>query len=118
MLILEHYESSKRLIEMKKKLQVTLILSTFLAMVSNFIVAAYAQAQGSPEVGYALIGAGLAIGLAGLGAGTGMGTAGAAAIGALAEKPEVFSKTLIYIVFIEAIAIYGLVIAFMILMKI
>jgi len=36
----------------------------------------------------------------------------------LAEKPEVFSKTLIYIVFIEAIAIYGLVISFMILIRI
>jgi len=63
-----------------------------------------------------MVGAGLAIGLAGLGAGIGMGTASAAAIGAIAEKPEVFTKTLIFIVFIEAIAIYGLVIAFMILM--
>ena len=45
-----------------------------------------------------------------------MGTASAAAIGAMAEKPETFSKSLIYIVFIEAIAIYGLVIAFMIMM--
>jgi V/A-type H+-transporting ATPase subunit K len=45
-----------------------------------------------------------------------MGTASAAAIGAMAEKPEMFSKSLIYIVFIEAIAIYGLVIAFMIMM--
>jgi len=102
---------------MKKKVRVALISFTLLAMVSNFAVAAYAQAEGRPEIGYALIGAGLAIGLAGLGAGIGMGTAGAAAIGALAEKPEVFSKTLIYIVFIEAIAIYGLVIAFMIMIR-
>jgi len=42
---------------------------------------------------------------------------GAAAISALAEKPEVFNKTLIYLVFIEAIAIYGLVIAFMIMIR-
>jgi len=111
-------KSYRRLIEMKRKLRIALMLFTFSAIVSNFTVAAYAQAAGSPEVGYALIGAGLAIGLAGLGAGLGMGTAGAAAIGALAEKPEVFSKTLIYIVFIEAIAIYGLVISFMILIRI
>jgi len=102
---------------MKKKLRIALMFLAFLAMVSNFAVAAYAQAEGRPEIGYAFIGAGLAIGLAGLGAGIGMGTAGAAAIGALAEKPEVFSKTLIFIVFIEAIAIYGLVIAFMIMMR-
>jgi len=66
--------------------------------------------------GFKMIGAGIAIGFAGLGAGVGMGTASAAAIGAMAEKPETFSKSLIYIVFIEAIAIYGLVVAFMILM--
>jgi len=102
---------------MKKKFRVALISFTLLAMVSNFAVAAYAQAEGRPEIGYALIGAGLAIGLAGLGAGLGMGTAAAAAVGALAEKPEVFSKTLIYIVFIEAIAIYGLVVAFMIMIR-
>ena len=57
------------------------------------------------------IGAGLAIGLAGLGAGVGMGTASAAAIGAITEKPEVFGKSMIFIVMMEAIAIYGLVIA-------
>ena len=57
------------------------------------------------------IGAGSAIGLAGLGAGVGMGTASAAAIGAITEKPEVFGKSMIFIVMMEAIAIYGLVIA-------
>ncbi len=57
------------------------------------------------------IGAGLAIGLAGLGAGVGMGNASAAAIGAITEKPEVFGKSMIFIVMMEAIAIYGLVIA-------
>jgi len=79
----------------------------------------YAQAGAEADVvasGFKMIGAGVAIGLAGLGAGLGMGTASAAAIGAMAEKPETFSKSLIYIVFIEAIAIYGLVVAFMIMM--
>lgn len=61
------------------------------------------------------IGAGLAIGLAGLGAGIGMGTAGAAAIGAITEKPETFGRAIIFLVFIEAVAIYGLVIAILLL---
>ncbi len=60
-------------------------------------------------------GAGMAVGLAGLGAGVGMGTASAAAIGAISEKPEMFGRTIIYIVLIEAIAIYGLVISFLLL---
>ncbi|WXG41403.1 MAG: ATP synthase subunit C [Candidatus Freyarchaeum deiterrae] len=63
------------------------------------------------------LGAGLAVGLAGLGAGLGMGTASAAAIGAISEKPEVFGRSIIYIVLIEAIAIYGFVISFLLIGK-
>ena len=61
------------------------------------------------------IGAGLAVGLAGVGAALGMGTAAAASLGAITEKPETFGKSILYVVFIEAIAIYGLVIAFLLL---
>lgn len=60
----------------------------------------------------------LPIVLNGVAAAMAMGTVSSAAIGAMAEKPEIFSKTVIYIVFIEAIAIYGLIVSFMILMKI
>jgi V/A-type H+-transporting ATPase subunit K len=97
---------------------VTVLFSTLgIALLATGLV--YAQAaenEAAAASGFKMIGAGMAIGLAGLGAGVGMGTASAAAIGAMAEKPETFSKSLIYIVFIEAIAIYGLVIAFMIMM--
>jgi V/A-type H+-transporting ATPase subunit K len=98
------------------KLVALLSLVTGVALALTGLV--YAQGGGGEAAasGFKLIGAGLAIGLAGCGAGVGMGTASAAAIGAMAEKPETFSKSLIYIVFIEAIAIYGLVIAFMIMM--
>ena len=59
------------------------------------------------------IGAGLALGLAGVGAAIGMGTASAAALGAITEKPETFGKSILYVVFIAAVAIYGFVIAFL-----
>ncbi len=59
------------------------------------------------------IGAGLVLGLAGIGASLGMGTASAAALGAITEKPENFGKSILYVVFIEAVAIYGFVIAFL-----
>ena len=89
-------------------------------LVTAAISFAYAAEAGEAAAGFGtmgkLLGAGMAIGFAGLGAGVGMGTASAAAIGAMAEKPEVFGRTLIYIVFIEAIAIYGLVISFMLIM--
>ncbi|MFW9809345.1 MAG: ATP synthase subunit C [Candidatus Thorarchaeota archaeon] len=59
------------------------------------------------------IGAGIALGLAGVGAAIGMGTASAAALGAITEKPETFGKSILYVVFIEVVAIYGFVIAFL-----
>ncbi|MHA2230875.1 MAG: ATP synthase subunit C [Candidatus Hodarchaeales archaeon] len=66
---------------------------------------------------YKPIGAGIAIGLAGLGAGIGMGTAGSAAVGAITEKPETFGRAIIFLVFIEAVAIYGLVVAILVLFQ-
>ena len=93
-------------------LAIVITLSATLVMVS-------AQATEDPMYkGLIAVGVGLAIGLAGLGAGLGMGSAGAAAVGAISERPEVFGKAMIFIVFIEAIAIYGLLIGFMLLGKI
>jgi V/A-type H+-transporting ATPase subunit K len=42
-------------------------------------------------------------------------TVGAAAIGAVAEKPEVFGRALVFVGLAEGIAIYGLIISIMIL---
>ncbi len=61
------------------------------------------------------IGAGLAVGLAGVGAGIGMGTASSAALGAISEKEEMFGTSLIFIVLIEAVAIYGLLVALLLI---
>jgi len=72
------------------------------------------QVPAIPEKGLFLVGAGIAAGLAALGAGLGLGTASAAAIAAIAEKAELFGRTLVYIVLIEAIAIYGLAMFFII----
>ena len=60
------------------------------------------------------IGAALAVGIAGIGASIGMGMAGSAAVGAITEKPEVFGKAFLFIVLIEAVAIYGLLVAILI----
>jgi V/A-type H+-transporting ATPase subunit K len=78
------------------------------------LVPLQAESSGWAVLGLA-VGAGLAVGLAGIGGGIGMGTASAAALGAITEKPEVFGKSILYVVFIEVIAIYGFVIAFMLL---
>lgn len=64
---------------------------------------------------FAAIGAALAIGLAALGTGIAERDIGTAAIGAMAEKPELFSKGLILTVIPETIVIFGLVVALQIL---
>ena len=58
------------------------------------------------------------MGLAGVGAALALGTASSAAIGAIAERPEVFGRTIIFIAFIEGIGVFGFVIAFMLYLAI
>jgi len=87
---------------------------SLMAVVSYSQQTSLQQAALIPEKGLYLIGAGIAAGLAAWGASLGLGTACAAAIAAIAEKPEVFGRTLVYIVLIEAIAIYGLAMFFII----
>lgn len=69
-----------------------------------------------PVSGLAAIAAGLAVGLGSIGAGIAVGQVGAAAIGVIGEKPELLGKTLIYLGLAEGIAIYGLVIAILVLL--
>ncbi len=61
------------------------------------------------------MGAALATGLACIGAGIAVGISGAAAIGGITEKPEILGRSLIFVGLAEGIAIYGLIISFMIL---
>jgi V/A-type H+-transporting ATPase subunit K len=61
------------------------------------------------------LGAAIATGLAAIGSGIAVGIAGAAAIGAIAEKPELLGRTLIFVGLAEGIVIYGLVVSFLIL---
>ncbi len=81
----------------------------------------YAQGQpakaGADWMGMAYIGAGLAVGLACIASGIAVARIGSAAIGAVSEKPELMGRTLVFLGLAEGIAIYGLIIAIMILNK-
>ena len=59
----------------------------------------------------------LSIGLPCLGAGFAVAKVGAAAIGAAAEKPELFTRGLIFLALAEGIAIYGLLVAMLLYIK-
>jgi V/A-type H+/Na+-transporting ATPase subunit K len=64
---------------------------------------------------YASLAAAIAAGMGCIGAGVAVSGTGAAAVGSIAEKPESFGRSLIFVGLSEGIAIYGLIIAFMVL---
>ncbi len=106
-----------------------LALTLFIALVATLLllwapsaaavgdVAAGVATKGgaAADTGWALIGAALATGLSSLGAGFAVAKVGAAAVGALAEKPDLFGRLLIFIGLAEGIAIYGLIVSILIL---
>jgi V/A-type H+-transporting ATPase subunit K len=78
--------------------------------------AATAVARGAGiDSSWVFIGAALATGASSLGAGFAVAKVGVAAVGALAEKPELFGRLLIFIGLAEGIAIYGLIVSILML---
>ena len=55
--------------------------------------------------------------MAAIGAGIALGPVGSASLAVIAEKPEMFGRTLIYMGLAEGIAIYGLVMSILLLGK-
>ena len=93
-------------------LTLTLIISVF--GLTTVAFAQEAESSGGPSDGK-LIGAGLAFGLAALGAGGGLGFVGSAGLAVISENPALQSKVFIFIGMVESIAIYGIVMMFIIL---
>jgi V/A-type H+-transporting ATPase subunit K len=81
------------------------------------IVAASGLAQEAAKDPYGPIAAAVAVGAGSLGAAYAVGTTGSAALGAIAEKPEIFGNAIIIVGLAEGIAIYGLIIAFIIISR-
>lgn len=72
-------------------------------------------ALSSEVLKWGFLAAALATGLSALGAGYAVAAVGSAAIGAMAEKPELLGRVLIMVGLAEGIAIYGLIISILIL---
>ena len=88
----------------------------FLCSITILGNGAQAQETSSTAPSFKEIGAAIAFSIAAAGAAVGMGQIGSTGISVLAEKPEMLSKVLMILLFVEAIAIYGLVLAFLILL--
>ena len=78
-----------------------------------------ATAVRSPSETVALaIAAAITMSLSVLGAGAAVGKIGSAALGASAEKPELLSKSILFVAIAEGLAVLGFVIAIMLASKI
>ncbi|MGA1845408.1 MAG: ATP synthase subunit C [bacterium] len=64
---------------------------------------------------WAFIAAAIATGMATIGAAIAVGLVGSSAMGAMSERPEMAGRALIFVGLAEGIAIYGLIVAIMIL---
>ena len=111
---------------MRRYIALSFVAVTILVVAVFITTAARAQMgrEGQPGGGdggdlkWAFLAAAIATAFGCLGAGIAVAYVGAAAVGAVGEKPEVAGRTLIFVGLAEGIAIYGLIIAIMILGKV
>ena len=83
-----------------------------------------ASAAGTPEAaaaaggiaeGLKYVGAALAVGLSGIGGGIAVASSASAALGAISENDKAFGKALIFVGLAEGVALYGLIVALLLL---
>ncbi len=107
-----------------KAIAVWLAVASMLSLVATLLfwwpadaaeATAPAAALPPAALNWGFVAAALATGLSSLGAGIAVAGVGSAAIGALAEKPELLGRALIMVGLAEGIAIYGLIISILIL---
>jgi V/A-type H+/Na+-transporting ATPase subunit K len=68
------------------------------------------------ELGLIALGAGIAVGLAAIGTGLAQARIGAAAMGAMAEKPELAGRAILLVAIPETLVILGFAVAAMIIL--
>lgn len=97
----------------------TLIISQIIMFTGNVSAAetASAASTGGIATGLGYIAAGLVTGLSCIGGGIAVASAASAALGAISEDQSILGKSLIFVGLAEGVALYGLIISFMILNK-
>lgn len=97
------------------------LLTSVLGLSGAASAAAPAAAEAASAAGEGLstglkyIGAGLAVGLSGIGGGIAVSSSASAALGAISENDSMFGKSLIFVGLAEGVALYGLIIALVLL---
>ena len=120
---------------MKKTVLLTIVMTAILALALTIgafaaeettTVGAVEEAAKQPTLfslifsggALAIVGAALAVGLAGIGSAKGVGMAGEATAGLLSENPGLFGKCFVLMALPMTQGIYGLVIAFLIVLRV
>lgn len=85
-----------------------------ISMLVSSIVSSIADQGIALGVGLGFLAMGIGVGLGCIGAGIAVGRTGVAAIASAMEKPEMFTRSLIFVGLAEGIAIYGLIVSLLI----
>ena len=94
---------------------VSIILFSIVFGFANTAMAQDAVSTGSGlATGLGYVAAALAVGLSGIGGGIAVSSAASAALGAISEDSTIFGKSLIFLGLAEGLALYGIIISFMI----
>jgi V/A-type H+-transporting ATPase subunit K len=121
--------------EKKLKLHITqsvIVLFTVITIIGTlFCASSFAETSPDEEITepemtsakagvmkYGLIAAAVAFGLGAIGAGIAISHVGAAAMGAVAEKPQIAGQALIFVALAEGLVVFGFITALMILAKV
>ena len=95
---------------------VCLILASAAGIGGTASAAAAATGAGAGLAeGLKYVGAALAVGLSGIGGGIAVASSASAALGAISENDKAFGKALIFVGLAEGVALYGLIIALVLL---
>jgi V/A-type H+-transporting ATPase subunit K len=91
------------------------------ALAAEALASTTVQPETTPEsagvMKFGLLAAAVAFGLGAIGAGFAISHVGAAAMGAVAEKPQIAGQALIFVALAEGIVVFGFITALMILGK-
>lgn len=108
----------------RKALRVLVAISSAMAVAGGLVTAVAASAQAAGDAaapagagGSALIAAAIAVAGSSLGAAVAVAYTGSAALAAMSERPEMFGRAMVVVGLAEGIAIYGLVVAIILIGK-
>jgi V/A-type H+-transporting ATPase subunit K len=103
------------MISKKKSLIISVIfMSMFLTFLVNISFVQAVTAEEAQVSIYKYISMSLSVSICSIAAAFALGKTGMASVASITEKPELFGRTIIYVGMAEGIAIYGLLISFLI----